>query len=114
MPVFKSWWRRASYLQAIRTELLSVHGCCWYCGCELPRAEWSTLDHLHPRSRGGDEEPENLRLSCKRCNRRKGSRLLDEGVVVQLRRGAGLFALHDAIRRGLVSREELIEEFSEV
>jgi hypothetical protein len=29
--------------------------------------------------------------------------MLDEGVVVQLRRGSGLFELQDAIRRGLAT-----------
>jgi 5-methylcytosine-specific restriction endonuclease McrA len=105
MAVFSGWKDRASFLQAIRTELLSKFGVCWFCGCPLPLARWASVDHEVPRSRGGADAPENLLLSCHRCNRRKGDRLLDEGIVVQLRRGSGLFAKHDAIRRGLVDRE---------
>ena len=80
MPVFKSERARRSWIQAVRVELLSLNPYCWYCGCNLPFAEWATIDHLTPRSRGGAEEPDNAVLSCKRCNRRKGARLLSEGV----------------------------------
>ncbi len=114
MPVFKSERARRSWIQAVRVELLSLNPYCWYCGCNLPFAEWATIDHLTPRSRGGAEEPDNAVLSCKRCNRRKGARLLSEGVIVQPRRSAGLLSLRDAIRRGLVTAEELIQEFSTV
>ena len=33
------------------------------------------IDHIIPVSRGGKDELENLRLSCIRCNRSKGSKL---------------------------------------
>jgi hypothetical protein len=112
MPVFKSERARASWIQAVRVELLSTSGCCWYCGCDLPFAKWATIDHLRPRCRGGPDESDNLRLCCRRCNRRKGARLL-ESIVVQLGRGRGLFALHDAVRRGLVD-EGLIRKESKI
>jgi 5-methylcytosine-specific restriction endonuclease McrA len=107
MPVFRSRRARRSWIQAVRVELLSINPCCWYCGCDLPLAKWATLDHLVPRSRGGADEPENVLLACKRCNRRKGARLIDEGLTVQLRRGCGLFAVHDAICRGMVPVDRL-------
>lgn len=54
---------------------------CWLCGGAIdPRAPadsptGGTVDHLVPRSRGGGNEPENLRLAHKRCNVRRGSHL---------------------------------------
>jgi len=46
---------------------------CQYCG----RAAES-IDHVHPRSRGGLHEWENVVASCRRCNTTKGDRLLSE------------------------------------
>jgi 5-methylcytosine-specific restriction endonuclease McrA len=44
-----------------------------------------TLDHVVPRSRGGDSVWENVVTSCAPCNLRKGNRLLDE-ISMALRR----------------------------
>jgi 5-methylcytosine-specific restriction endonuclease McrA len=47
---------------------------CAYCGS----AGRLTLDHIVPRSRGGDSVWENVVTSCAPCNMRKGNRLLHE------------------------------------
>lgn len=47
--------------------------CCAYCG---DRAD--TVDHVVPRSRGGDHCWENCVACCAACNRRKADRLLAE------------------------------------
>lgn len=41
---------------------------CAYCG-----AEAHTLDHVHPRSKGGFTSAENMVACCADCNRDKGS-----------------------------------------
>jgi 5-methylcytosine-specific restriction endonuclease McrA len=38
----------------------------------------TTMDHVHPRSRGGDHCWENVVLACASCNNRKGDRLAEE------------------------------------
>jgi 5-methylcytosine-specific restriction endonuclease McrA len=48
---------------------------CVYCGSTGGRL---TLDHVVPRSRGGDSVWENVVTSCAPCNHRKGDRLLTE------------------------------------
>src|SRR5439155_20900348 len=48
---------------------------CAYCGTAGGRL---TLDHIVPRSRGGDSVWENVVTSCAPCNLRKGNRTLEE------------------------------------
>src|SRR5437773_9699430 len=55
---------------------------CVYCGTSTGRL---TLDHVVPRSRGGDSVWENVVTSCAPCNLRKGNRLLHE-VAMELKR----------------------------
>ena len=47
--------------------------CCAYCG-----AKADTVDHVVPRSRGGEHCWENCVACCSSCNHRKGDRLLIE------------------------------------
>jgi 5-methylcytosine-specific restriction endonuclease McrA len=54
---------------------------CVYCGTASSRL---TLDHVVPRSRGGDSVWENVVTSCAPCNLRKGNRLLHE-ISMELR-----------------------------
>jgi 5-methylcytosine-specific restriction endonuclease McrA len=51
---------------------------CMYCGTSGGRL---TLDHVVPRSRGGDSAWENVVTSCAPCNMRKGDRLLEEASM---------------------------------
>ncbi|MCK9154537.1 MAG: HNH endonuclease [Paludibacteraceae bacterium] len=54
-------------------------GCCMYCGCKLNWGKGSfTYDHVHPRSRGGKTDWDNIVLSCHACNHKKGDKHLHE------------------------------------
>ncbi|HQU45470.1 MAG: HNH endonuclease [Planctomycetia bacterium 21-64-5] len=46
---------------------------CQYCGRRFPTSELS-LDHVIPRSRGGEASWENIVCSCVKCNVKKGGR----------------------------------------
>ncbi len=46
---------------------------CQYCG-----AAAESIDHVTPRSRGGDHSWENVVACCRSCNIRKGDRLIGE------------------------------------
>ena len=50
---------------------------CQYCGKELSKYE-CTVDHVIPKSSGGESSWENCVTSCKPCNNRKGDMSLDE------------------------------------
>lgn len=55
---------------------------CQYCGRETANL---TIDHVIPRHRGGEHCWENLVAACPQCNRRKGSRTLEEARMMLLR-----------------------------
>jgi len=73
--------------------LLRDRNTCQYCATALPPSEL-TLDHVIPRSRGGNSTWENLVACCHACNRRKGNRMLHEIDDMQLLREPRPFSLH--------------------
>jgi len=61
--------------RAKKAQLIDEFGSrCWWCGYILPTQKL-TLDHLKPKSRGGSNSLENLRLACLPCNRSRGNSL---------------------------------------
>jgi len=73
--------------------LLRDRNTCQYCGDALPPGDL-TLDHVIPRSRGGNSTWENLVACCHSCNRRKGNRMLTEIDDMVLLRDPRPFSLH--------------------
>ncbi|MGC4006257.1 MAG: HNH endonuclease [Pirellulales bacterium] len=57
---------------------------CQYCGKTFPTSELS-LDHVMPRSRGGDTSWENIVCACVECNVRKGGRTPTEAGMKLIR-----------------------------
>jgi 5-methylcytosine-specific restriction endonuclease McrA len=58
---------------------------CQYCG-EEPGVRELNVDHVMPRSRGGRDTWDNLVISCRGCNLRKGKRTPDEAGMLLLRK----------------------------
>jgi 5-methylcytosine-specific restriction endonuclease McrA len=58
---------------------------CQYCHRKLPPRDLN-VDHVIPRSRGGPDSWENLVVSCRPCNLRKGSKTPDEANMHLARR----------------------------
>jgi len=73
--------------------LLRDRNTCQYCSVVLPSSEL-TLDHVIPRSRGGNSTWENLVACCHSCNRRKGNRMLNELDDMKLLKEPRSFSLH--------------------
>jgi len=68
--------REASGMKRLRIYMRDKFRC-QYCAEKKGAAEL-TLDHIMPRSRGGDNSPLNIVTACVRCNNRKGNRTPDE------------------------------------
>jgi 5-methylcytosine-specific restriction endonuclease McrA len=67
-----------------RTVMARDHYACQYCGTQ-PGKACLTIDHVVPRSRGGDTVWENVVTACGVCNRRKGNRTPEEAGMYLLR-----------------------------
>jgi 5-methylcytosine-specific restriction endonuclease McrA len=57
---------------------------CQYCGRRFPTSELS-LDHVIPRSRGGETSWENIVCSCVKCNVKKGGQTPQEASMQLIR-----------------------------
>jgi 5-methylcytosine-specific restriction endonuclease McrA len=68
--------REASGMKRLRIYMRDQWRC-QYCG-ERKQAVELTLDHIFPRSRGGDNTPVNIVAACLACNNRKGNRTPEE------------------------------------
>jgi 5-methylcytosine-specific restriction endonuclease McrA len=68
--------REASGMKRLRIYMRDKFRC-QYCGDKKTAAQL-TLDHIFPRSRGGDNSPVNIVSACLACNNRKGNRTPDE------------------------------------
>lgn len=69
---------------------------CQYCGRPLKSHE-ITLDHIIPKSRGGESNWENLAACCPGCNVRKGSKLPEEAGLTMIkdpRKGSTYHFIH--------------------
>lgn len=51
---------------------------CQYCGKRSKDKSVMTIDHIKPKSKGGDSGWTNLVCACTKCNQRKGNKSLKE------------------------------------
>lgn len=51
-------------------------GVCWYCGIDLSDSRW-IIEHIHPVSKGGSYQIDNLVPSCRSCNSIKSNHDLE-------------------------------------
>jgi 5-methylcytosine-specific restriction endonuclease McrA len=57
---------------------------CQYCGKEFKQSDLS-MDHVVPKSLGGEKKWSNIVTACKRCNGKKSNQTLKESGMVLLR-----------------------------
>lgn len=60
----------------VKRQYEAQEGKCYYCGVVV--GDTYHVDHIVPLSRGGTDNPDNLVISCPRCNQRKNNRTPDE------------------------------------
>jgi len=65
---FKMWWWEQRERQT---------GLCYYCLTDLGEAVIN-VEHIRPMSAGGTNDYNNMVLSCRECNKNKGSRVLSK------------------------------------
>ena len=78
--------RRKGYIGVSRTTLRALWGDeCYLCGRTMlfnPRDNasplYATLEHVIPRSKGGQKTWDNIKLSCRECNSDKSHMDLEE------------------------------------
>lgn len=58
---------------------------CQYCGAQAPDAILH-VDHIHPVSEGGTDDPLNLVTACRDCNLGKGAKLLADDTATKKRK----------------------------
>lgn len=58
-------------LLEINVAKIQQNNYCWYCGKETEPSKL-TKDHVFPRSKGGDNDMDNIIMVCKNCNSSKG------------------------------------------
>ena len=106
---------RAVQRKISRRALIARDGWrCVYCGTANGRL---TLDHVVPRSRGGDSVWENVVTSCAPCNLRKGDRLLEETTMQLLtppRAPAPVLFIHLAAPKIPTGWEPYLSQFGTV
>ena len=68
--------REQSSMKRLRIYMRDKYRC-QYCGEKKAVGEL-TIDHILPRSRGGDNSPINVVTACEKCNNRKSNRTPDE------------------------------------
>jgi 5-methylcytosine-specific restriction endonuclease McrA len=79
--------RQVAIAPSRSSVLLRDNYTCQYCGAAPGRANL-TLDHVVPRSRGGQTAWDNLVTACRRCNMRKGDHTPEEvGMALRKRPG---------------------------
>jgi len=90
-PIHQDYTESTRYIPAdVRREVHERDNeICQWCGGEGdpdrgPDGETWELDHVVPVSRGGTNDAENLVLSCRTCNRRKGAMTGEEFVKSEL------------------------------
>jgi len=72
------WKPNSRAYQTLKATVVGEYGyLCHLCGGEIEDGEFN-LDHLVPRSRGGSDEPWNLRPAHRACNVRRGNRPLPQ------------------------------------
>lgn len=67
--------------ERLRTQVLARDPICVYC-----KVQPSThVDHIVPKSRGGEDSLDNCVGSCSTCNLRKGAKTVVRGLYVNKR-----------------------------
>ncbi len=79
MYKLESWEERIETVRAIKYHLFKGHrhAPCMWCGTLL-EFEAATIEHLTPKSHGGDYSVENAGVACQTCNQKRGTQSIEQ------------------------------------
>lgn len=101
-------WRKTDAYQKWFKKQISIQNYhCYYCLQSL-KGKRINVEHVIPRSRGGDNNPKNLVLACATCNKDKGSTLYSGTKRRRIR--AKFYNERRAIRKAYFAAEEWTNE----
>lgn len=60
-------------------------GRCWICNLTVGPLKAAHFDHVIPLAKGGQHAPDNIRVACPACNRRKAGRLPTPALIAAIR-----------------------------
>lgn len=81
-----SKFKHSSYVKFSRDHIFHRDNFkCQYCGTHFMKSEL-TLDHVYPKSRGGDTSWKNIVAACKPCNNKKADKTPCEAKMPLLSR----------------------------
>ena len=80
---YTTLWAKRRFMVLLRDSFT-----CQYCGRGKRNTKNLILecDHIHPRSKGGEDTMDNLITACKECNQGKIDVLLERHIVDMLKR----------------------------
>lgn len=78
------WRKTEDFLKWSRKQFLRQGGTCYYCDEPLQGAR-QNVEHIIPKSRGGNNRKSNLVLACSRCNKAKNTTILKRKEKIALR-----------------------------
>ena len=65
----------------------------WQCAYCMEVTETPHCDHIHPYSKGGSNDMDNLVTSCQSCNTSKGNKILSKSKLEDVQRFIGLVTI---------------------
>jgi 5-methylcytosine-specific restriction endonuclease McrA len=72
---------------SLKEIIFKYDNTCFYCGKKILGELRPTRDHVHPKSKGGDNEADNLVLACNKCNSRKSDYYLIDFLELEASKG---------------------------
>jgi 5-methylcytosine-specific restriction endonuclease McrA len=82
--IWDRWREQIQVMRPVRAVIFNRDGgLCMYCGTKLSLKSL-TIDHIVPKSRGGQDTYTNTTSCCVRCNQQKSNRTPEEAGMVLL------------------------------